>query len=125
MNEVHFAYKVRQHLNRGLRELRPETVDRLEAARAQALERQKVRVGQSVLASAGGFFQYHFENYRLKQIAVSLALLISVVFSTFWLADKRVTELGAIDSALLTNDLPLGAFTDKGFDTWLKRGSSE
>lgn len=125
MNEVQFAYKVRQHLNLSLRALRPETISRLAAARERALERQKVRVGQSVLASAGGFFQYHFDHYRLKQIVASLALLAGVVCSTFWLADQRVTELGAIDSALLANDLPLGAFTDKGFDTWLKRGSSE
>jgi len=128
MNEVketQFAYKVRQHLNRGLHELRPETVSRLAAARERALERQKARAAQSVLAGAGGFFQYHFENYRLKQIVLSLALVASVVCSTFWLADQRVKELGAIDSALLANDLPLAAFTDKGFDTWLKRGSSE
>ena len=125
MNEIQFACKVRQHLNRGLHELRPETVSRLAAARERALECQKAPVSQSVLAGAGGFFHDHFDNYRLKQIVLSLALLAAVVFSTFWLADQRVKELGAIDSALLANDLPLAAFTDKGFDTWLKRGSSE
>ena len=125
MNDVQFAHKVRQHLNRGLHELRPDTISRLAVARARALERQKVRVGQSVLAGAGGFFQHHFDNYRLKQVIASIVLLLAVVSSTFWLADQRVKELGAIDSALLTNDLPLAAFTDKGFDTWLKRGSSE
>jgi hypothetical protein len=50
---------------------------------------------------------------------------VCAVFSTFWLADQRVSELSAIDSALLANDLPMGAFTDKGFDTWLKRASSD
>jgi len=125
VNEIQFAYKVRQHLNRGLHELRPDTISCLAAARERALERQKVRVGQSMLAGAGGFFQYHFDNYRLKQIVLSIVLLVGVVSSTFWLADQRVKELGAIDSALLANDLPLAAFTDKGFDTWLKRGSSE
>jgi len=125
VNETQFAYKVRQHLNRGLRELRPDTISHLAAARERALARQKLRVAQSVLASAGGFLQYHFDNYRLKQIVASLALLVGVVLSTLWLADQRVTELGTIDSALLANELPLGAFTDKGFDTWLKRASSE
>jgi len=124
MNEIQFAHKVRQHLNRSLRDLRPETMSRLAAARQRALSSQKVSVNQSVLASAGGFFQYHFENYRLRQIVASLALVAGLVLSTFWLADQRVKELGAIDSALLTSELPLGAFTDKGFDTWLKRASS-
>jgi len=125
MNEEHFAYKIRQHLNRGLHELRPETAARLAAARQGALGCQRQVASQSVLATVGGFAQYHFDNLRLKQLFTALALLICVVFSAFWIADQRVTELGAIDSALLTDDLPISAFTDKGFDAWLKRASSQ
>jgi len=125
MNEVQFAYKIRQHLNGGLREMRVETADRLAAARQSALARQKSAVPQSVLAAAGGFFVHSFENLRLRQVIVSLVLAVCVVSSTFWIADQRVAELGALDSELLANDLPIGAFTDKGFDTWLIRAASE
>lgn len=125
MNEEHFAYKVRQHLNRGLQELSPETLDRLAAARQSALSCQKQTVSRSILATAGSFVQYHYDNLHIKQVFTALALLLSVVFSTYWMAERNVEELGAIDSALLADDLPIGAFTDKGFDAWLKRGSSE
>ena len=125
MNEQHFAYRVRQHLNRGLHELRPETVDRLAVARQSALAHQKLNVSQSILATAGSFVQHHVENLHLKQVLAGVALLLCVVFSAFWMADQRVSELGDIDSALLADDLPIGAFTDKGFDAWLKRSSSE
>jgi len=125
MNEEHFAYKVRQHLNRGLHELSPETLDRLAAARQNALSRQRQTISRSVLATAGGFVQYHYDNLHIKQVFTALALLLCVVFSTYWMAERNVEELGAIDSALLADDLPIGAFTDKGFDAWLKRGSSE
>ncbi len=125
MNEQHLAYKVRQHLNLGLHELSPEITDRLAAARQQALACQKQTVSLSVLAAAGSFVQHHFDNLRFKQLITALVLLLCVVFSTFWIADERVTELGAIDSALLADDLPIGAFTDKGFDAWLNRASSE
>ena len=125
MNELHFAFKVRQHLNRGLHELRPETADRLAAARQSALAHQKQAASQSVLATAGGFVQYHTENLRIKQLLTSLALLLIVAFSALWIADQRVAELGDIDSALLADDLPIGAFTDKGFDAWLNRDSPE
>lgn len=125
MNEQLFAYKIRQHLNRGLYELRPETASRLFAARQNALARQNQTASLSVLATAGSFVHYQFANLRLKQILISVTLLLCVVGSTFWQADRRVTELGAIDSALLADDLPIGAFTDKGFNAWLKRASPE
>jgi hypothetical protein len=125
MNELHFAYKVRQLLNRGLHELRPETTARLAAARKNALSCQRQAVNQSVLATVGSFVQHHFDNLHIKQALAALVLLLGLVFSAFWMADQRVSELGAVDSALLADDLPIGAFTDKGFDTWLKRSSSQ
>jgi len=125
MNEEHFAYKVRQHLNRGLQELSPETLERLAAARQEALSCQKQTASQSVLATAGSFVQYHYDNLRIKQVLTALALFLCVIFSTYWMAERDVDELGAIDSALLADDLPIGAFTDKGFDAWLKSGSSD
>ena len=125
MNEQHFAYKVRQHLNRGLHDLRPGTIDRLAAARQNALSHQKQTVSQSVLATAGGFVHHYFDNLHFKQAIAALMLLLGVVFSTYWIADQRIAELSDIDSALLSDDLPIGAFTDKGFDTWLNRSSPE
>jgi hypothetical protein len=55
MNELHFAYKVRQHLNRVCATLPVETIGRLEMIRQRALAQQKVSVHQSVLAGAGSF----------------------------------------------------------------------
>jgi len=125
MNEVELACKVRQHLNGGLRELRTDTSERLAAARHKALARQKSTESQSILVAAGGFFLHSFDNFGAKQLLASLALVVFIVSSTVWVADRRVNELGAIDSALLSNDLPVAAFTDKGFDRWLKSGSSQ
>ena len=125
MNEQHFAYKIRQHLNRGLHQLPPQTTDRLAAARERALAHHRQFVGQTLLASVGGFVQSQFDNLRLKQALSALALLLFVVSSAYWIADQRVTELGEIDSALLADELPISAFTDPGFDAWLKRDSSQ
>jgi hypothetical protein len=120
MNELHFAYKVRQHLNLGLRELGPETASRLAAAREKALSCQRQTVNQSILATAGSFVHHQLDNQRLKQILATLALLLCVVFSSFWMADQRINEQSDVDSALLADDLPIGAYTDKGFDAWLR-----
>lgn len=125
MNEIDFAYKIRQHLNLGLHKLRPETAGRLVTAREKALACQKQAVNQSFLAAAGSFVHHYVDNLRFKQIAASLALFLCVVFSSFWMADQRIIEQSAIDSALLADELPIGAFTDKGFDTWLRSTSSQ
>lgn len=125
MNELHFTYKVRQHLNRGLHDLRPETLDRLAAARQAALVRQKQTVAQSMLAAVGNVFSFGFDDLRLKQVMAAVALLLCALYSTYQIADQRVDELGAIDSALLSDDLPIAAFTDKGFAAWLKSTSSQ
>lgn len=125
MNELHFGYKVRQHLNRGLHDLPSTTLTRLESARQVALAHQKVVAHQSVLAAVGGFVQHQIDGLHLKQIAMALAVLVSVASYTLWTADQQVAELEALDSALLADDLPIGALTDKGFDAWLKNASSE
>ena len=124
MNEQHFAYKVRQHLNRGLHDLRPDTLDRLAAARKAALARQQLAVAHPVLAVASNLFSFRFIDFRFSQTVAALALLLCAIFSTFWIADQRVQELGDIDSAILSDELPIGAFIDKGFAAWLDSKSS-
>lgn len=124
MNEQHFAYKIRQHLNRGVHELPLATTDRLGAARQRALARQKIAVPQSVLAAAGNFVQYHVEQLHIRQALLAFVLLLGVVFCTYWHADQSIVELETIDSALLADDLPIDAFTDKGFDAWLNSSDS-
>lgn len=125
MNELEFGQRIRQQLNSGLQDIHPATAHRLRTARERALACQKVAVHQSALVAVGTFIQHRFDNLRLTQVLAAFALLLGVALSTAWVADQRVAELGDIDSALLSNDLPVAAFTDRGFDAWLKRTSPE
>ena len=125
MNELHFISKLRQQLNRGLHDLPPETLARLSSARKIALAHQKSTAQQSVLATAGNFIQFELGNLQLRQFLLAGLLVGGLVLSSIWLADRRVEEMSIIDSALLSDDLPLGAFTDKGFNAWLKHRSQD
>ena len=128
MNEQHFAYKIRQNLNLGLHELSPDTLERLAAAREKALTCQKQTVRSSVLATAGGFFhdfQDHVGHLKLGQTLSAIALLLTIVFTVYWMEDESISEQGTIDSELLADDLPIGAFTDKGFAAWLDHSSQD
>ena len=125
MNELHFTYKLRQHLNRGLHQLPPTTVDRLTRARERALAQQKIAERQSVLITAGSFVQHHVENLHFKRVLLALAIVFGVATYTYWSADQSIAELEDLDSALLSDDLPIAAFTDQGFAAWLKSSAPE
>lgn len=125
MNEQHFAYRLRQHLNRGLHELPAGTAARLETARMSALAQQKATVRQSVLASVGHFAQHHLDNLHPRQLLAASAVLVCVGMYVYWDAAHNIAQLEEIDSALLADDLPIDAFTDKGFHAWLKSSPAQ
>jgi len=58
-------------------------------------------------------------------LLATLALAACVVSSAFWLSDMHISEQGEIDSELLSDELPIGAFTDKGFAAWLDPSSPD
>ncbi|MBN8453543.1 DUF3619 family protein [Accumulibacter sp.] len=125
VKEQHFAYKLRQHLNRGLHELPNETRLRLEDGRRRALARQKVAVRHSVFAGVAGFLLQQADNLRLRQVGLALLVALGIGTYTFWHAEQSIAELEVIDSALLSDELPVAAFTDKGFAAWLTSSASQ
>lgn len=125
MQQLQFARQVRLQLNRGLHEIPPDTSERLRAARERALARQRVAVRQSALASVGNYLHSHFDRLHVEQLLAALALALGIGFAAYWHADQSVSELEELDSALLADELPVDALTDKGFDAWLKNSSAE
>ena len=126
MNEERFAHRVRQTLNFGLKEIPPAASRRLEAARHLALARQKQARPQLVLTGVGmaAFRTSSFIPY-IKQILAVAALLLGMWISFYWHSVQYVTEQEAVDSALLTDELPPDAFLDNDFFEWLKDDSLE
>jgi hypothetical protein len=49
------------------------------------------------------------------------ALILALVGIQYWQQQPSVEEIEEIDAAILTGDLPINAYLDKSFDTWLKR----
>ncbi|MDR2451899.1 MAG: DUF3619 family protein [Candidatus Accumulibacter sp.] len=126
MNELHFAYRLRQHLNRGLRELDPATLDRLSAARRAALARHEQAAIHPARAAVDGFLSLScFGGRRLGQALAVLVFVSSILGSTLWIANLQAQELGGIDSAILSDELPIGVFIDEGFAVWLACESSK
>jgi len=126
MNEERYAYRVRQALNHGLKDIPPAASRRLEAARHLALSKQKQAAPQMVLAGKGMHtFKTGSHIPYLKQILSVIALLLGMWLSFYWHSVQYVTELQDVDSALLADDLPPEAFLDNDFFEWLKDDSSD
>jgi len=48
-------------------------------------------------------------------------LVLALVGMQYWQRQPTVEEIEEIDAALLTSDLPINAYLDNSFDSWLKR----
>jgi len=124
MNEQQTAHRIRQLLNRGL-DLDPGKLARLKAAREQALARQRVTSPVFVLAWADNVVgRFGGPASIIPRMLLPMAVLIlGLVAVNQWRDSQTAAEIEEIDAAVLTGDLPLDAYLDKGFDAWLKRSS--
>jgi hypothetical protein len=52
-----------------------------------------------------------------------VVLVFGLLAINTWHQSQLVQEIEEIDAGVLTGDLPLDAYLDKGFDAWLKRSS--
>ena len=121
MNEREFGQQIKQQLDQGL-DLGPATVDRLKAARQQALTRQRVVEPAFALAWADGVVSRLSGSPAASSIALAAgALILALVGVQYWQRTPSVEEIEEIDAAILTGDLPINAYLDKNFDSWLKR----
>lgn len=111
---------VTQQLDASLAEVTRDRRERLRLAREAALERLCVR--ETRLAGIGSAFHVGF--FARRAITRTVALLIVALGIAYWHATYYVVELAELDSAILTDDMPIDVITDKGFDTWLKSSAS-
>lgn len=121
MNERKFGHQIKQQLDQAL-DLEPATLNRLKVAREQALARQRMTEPVFVLAWADAIVGRLSGNPASASIALAgTALILALVGIQYWQQTPTVEEIEEIDAALLTSDLPINAYLDKSFDTWLKR----
>lgn len=126
MNEERYAYRVRQALNHGLKDISPAASRRLEAARHLALSKQKQTARQLAMAGHGSSSSGSGSHLPyFKQIIAILALLVGMWLSFYWQSVQYTSDLEEVDSALLSDDLPPEAFLDNDFFEWLKDNSPE
>lgn len=124
-DDLNFAYKVRHALNEKLDTLPPSIENRLAQARQMALSRKKAHVPlvRTALASSSGSFGNFFQSFNwLVRVGVAvplLALAAGMVGIYQVEQQQRITELAELDAAVLSDELPLSAYLDHGFNVYL------
>lgn len=124
--EHELARKIVQHLNYGADRLDQATRERLLTARKTALSHYKeqpvsawvpVWAGQTVARLTG------HRSLNTRYLAVVAALLATFAGAVAWqtMNSGNGSDTADIDAGLLTDDLPINAYLDKGFDSWIKR----
>lgn len=122
-DDINFAYKVRHALNEKLDELPPSTVDRLATARKLAVSRKKahgpVKVSQRVLAGNIGAF-FSFSSLGRAGVVIPLLALVVALSGVYqYEQEQRIAEIAELDAAVLSDELPLTAYLDHGFNAYL------
>jgi hypothetical protein len=117
--------QLRQLLNQGT-PVRPEVAQALERAREIALERKRpepaaaLAWADNVMGRVGGWGGF------AMRVLLPLALLVGGGAAIYtWQQNQRAAELEEIDSQLLTDDLPIDAYLDRGFQNWLRKRVGE
>jgi hypothetical protein len=119
MNEIEIAERIVTRLDDNLAELPAPIVQKLQTARLAAMS--AVSGGRGANHSRGeptlvGWFLGQGLTTRLAlPAAVVLASLTGLIY--WQMSDHHEEE---IDTGLLAGELPIHAYTDPGFETWLK-----
>ncbi|HEX5394608.1 MAG TPA: DUF3619 family protein [Rhodocyclaceae bacterium] len=123
LQEQQLAALVRRTLDASCRDIPSDIAVRLSQGVDEALQHQKVVTRRLSLAGFGGFSTS--DLLRPARIAVSvLAMLAGMMGSYYWNSYQNAEDNIEVDSALLSDELPMDAYTDQGFRTWLEHSAS-
>jgi hypothetical protein len=134
MNEPdhELARRLAGYLDEGCRNLDPVVAERLLAARKAALSRyQDATVpawGWATALQTIGRFADSQRAGSAPTLIAAAALVAALIGVAYWQnygngQNGQTSELAEVDVGLLTDELPINAYLDRGFDSWLKRSS--
>ena len=126
-----FAKKITTYLDQSTAELKPGIAYRLQLARAKALARlaesadpvrsAELRVAVSHAGGGSGTVGGGRGFWSSGRLWVGIALIVAAGFGVQqWQAYQQLYDIEETDAAILSSDLPIDAYLDRGFQNWLK-----
>jgi Protein of unknown function (DUF3619) len=125
MNQTETAKKITAYLDKGTAQLKAGTAYKLQAARQAALDAMRLPQHSSELAladSRGGLQGGGRPLLSDARLWIGMLLLVGgVLFFQNWQIAQQTRDIEETDAALLTSELPIEAYLDRGFQNWLKQ----
>ena len=126
-NDDHFAKKLTSYLDDSAAGLKPGTAYRLQLARQEALARLADPQRSAALRAAHAFAGHGAGTaggrrslWTNGKLWLGILLIAAAAFGfQQWEAYQQLIELEETDAALLSSDLPIDAYLDRGFQNWL------
>jgi hypothetical protein len=128
-----FSKKIVTYLDAAAGNVRPGIGYRLQLARQEALARlaDPARATELRVAHAGNGAAMRTVSsghgfWASGRVWLGIALLVAAVFGVQqWQAYQQLREIEETDAALLSSDLPIDAYLDRGFQNWLHTAADE
>ena len=132
-NDQDFAKKITTYLDHGTANLKAGIAYRLQMARQEALAQladpqRAAGLGLAGAHSSGGSGTLGGGRsfWASGRLWIGVALIAAAGFGfQQWQAYQQLNDLEETDAAILSSDLPIDAYLDRGFQNWLKRTGDE
>lgn len=122
LDEREVGLFVRHQLNAGIQQLEPRVSKRLFAARQKALKRHSQPVAALSLAGFGQISRSGSINW-LRPVMLAGVLVMALTAGNHLMSVQHIENQEEIDAALLSDNLPISAYLDTGFQSWLADSS--
>ena len=123
MNENEIAKKITQTLDYGVSRMDEANIAKLRTARQKAMANYREPINVMGLVTVSGQ-TLNLSSWMTKPLFWLPILAIAAAAVAYnSMDDDIVDDSGALDAQLLTGELPINAFLDKDFQSWVKDSS--
>ncbi|MDO8892674.1 MAG: DUF3619 family protein [Sulfurimicrobium sp.] len=126
MNERDIAKKITQHLNYGTNQLDRSVLEDLRSARQRALAAhahpQQV-FGMAVAGHGDVHSGHHGHGHHSPRFWIPLVVLLLGLLIAYNWSEINGDDPDDVDATLLAGELPINAYLDSDFKSWLDQSS--
>ncbi|MCC7546859.1 MAG: DUF3619 family protein [Burkholderiales bacterium] len=128
MNDEELGHKIASRLDESLNGLPPRVARRLALARAQAIARHADVTAGAADRTGSAAVQALSRIGSPRIMAPVFGLVVALVIMFYWQESRRVemnyADNADLDAQMLTDELPVTAYLDQGFEIWLYHETS-